>query len=479
MQDIVSLREVVRFTVRNRVQIALSVAAAFVALLVPTFLMAPTYESTALLLVKFGREYIYRPEVGDREVVAVPANRDRQAAQLNTELQILRSEDLMRSVVRAVGVNRLYPDISGEARPPDAGSLGAAVSRLSTRLDAQRVPETDVIRVSFRHTDAAMTAAALTLFLEHFKAKHLEAFSDPQAAAFLQEKVDTYGKQLRDSEEKLKAWQLRNGSFSVEDQRAARSQQRRDLDAALKSTRSEIAGLRPKLAYLRSEREKSSADPTHQTSEQRRAITDAQARLLELQLTEQKLRSSFTDANRNLVSVRNQIQLVKEFLDQQSSAAGEGDFVNELDRQVVTAAAELRFQEARRTSLEEQIGAVDRQLAALTEQDAEFRGLIREREANEKNYETYRKKLDDSRVLAEMDREKIANISVIQAPTVPLEPIWPSRKLNALVGVFLGLCVGYGSALAREHLGRAARSGPRDAIAPRMPEEGSALVTGS
>jgi uncharacterized protein involved in exopolysaccharide biosynthesis len=297
-----------------------------------------------------------------------------------------------------------------------------------------------------------MSAQALNLLVEHFKEKHLQAFSEPAAAGFLQEKVNTYREALGRSEERLKALQLQGKSFSVDDQRTALFQQRRDIEAGLKDSRNQIAGLQEKLRYLKSEQQKLSTTAGRGSSEQNRAIADASAQLLELQLQEQKLLATFSDTSRSVQSVRQQIALVKDFLDKQRAAIGRGEFAQDLEKQAVNVVAELRYQEARRDNLLEQLGPLEKQLGELTSQEGAYREVVHEREANERNYRVYLQKLEEARISEEMDREKIANISVIQPAVVPLRPIWPSRTLNLLIGVLLGLTVGYAWAFASGRL---------------------------
>jgi uncharacterized protein involved in exopolysaccharide biosynthesis len=445
----VSPQEFLRFSMRQRLRILVGLFGTVGVVLVLTLLTPPIYEAEALVLVKFGREYFFRSEAKPRDKIA-PIDRE---AFLNTELQIVRSRNLARKVVSAIGVNALYPRLSSDSQPSDSRVVGAAVATFSASLAVSRKPDSDVIRISFQHSDAELAARALNLLVEQFKEEHLQAFSDPQSAAFLQDKVNAYREALAKSEEKMKSFQLESKSFSVDDQRVALFQQRREVEAGLKDARNQIAGLQEKLKYLRSEQEKLSADTNRAPSEQNKTISDARAQLLDLQLQEQKLLSSFNESSRNVQRVRNEIQLVKEFLEAQKVAIGRGQFAEELDGKIVNAAAELRYQQARRDSLLGQIEQIEKQLGEQTSADAQYRDLLRERQANEKNYQAYLEKFEEARISEEMDREKIANISVIQDVAVPLNPVWPSKSLNLLVGMVLGLAIGYGWAFASERLG--------------------------
>ena len=208
----VSPRDFLRFSVRHRRGVLAGFFGTVGVVLALTLLMPATYEAEALVLVRFGREYLYRSEVGDRRDTITPGDRSRQAF-VNAELEILRSQNLARRVVSAIGVNKLYPRLSSEARPPDPRVAGAAVHTFSANLGVSRIRDSDVIRITFDHSDAKMTAQALNLLIDQFKEEHLQAFSDPQATAFLQDKVNTYRQALAKSEEKLKSFQLESKSF--------------------------------------------------------------------------------------------------------------------------------------------------------------------------------------------------------------------------------------------------------------------------
>ncbi len=72
---------------------------------------------------------------------------------------------------------------------------------------------------------------------------------------------------------------------------------------------------------------------------------------------------------------------------------------------------------------------------------------------NRENYELYRKKVEEAHVTEEMDRLKMANISVIQPAMVPPKPIKPRIALNILLGILLGSLAGLGFAFIAEYFG--------------------------
>src|SRR6185503_1481364 len=67
----------------------------------------PLFEAESSLLVRIGREYMYRPEDGRAEATRTPS----LSEMVNSEVEILSSRDLAEQVVREIGVERLYPDL--------------------------------------------------------------------------------------------------------------------------------------------------------------------------------------------------------------------------------------------------------------------------------------------------------------------------------------------------------------------------------
>ncbi len=449
MEEYVSLSDFVEFWRRHRPRILIALALTVGVVMSATLLLTPIYEAESLLLVKYGREYMYRPELGERDAIAVAMNKDRQLAQINSELAILRSRELFADVLAQIGTTRLYPTLPEDPAAASATSE-AALERLENSVTAYQIKDSDVIRVKLQHPDRELAAQALNTIVDKYMARHLSAFSDASTTAFLEQKVASTRKDLQQSEEALKAFQMRTRSFSGDQQVTAQITQRDDLESKRKAARSQSAGLEKRLSYLNSEKEKVASDKSRISTEETKAVADARAQLLELQLQEKKLTATFSESSRAVQNVRGQIKLVEDFLAQQRSTVGQGVFADDLEKQIIATQADLRFQQAQADTLAAQIGALEKQISEYTQSGAEYRELARDREAAEKSHEVYAKKLEEFRASEEMDRQKLTNISVIQAAAVPIAPIRPNKKLNLLVSVMLGIALGFAWGLALE-----------------------------
>jgi uncharacterized protein involved in exopolysaccharide biosynthesis len=87
-----------------------------------------------------------------------------------------------------------------------------------------------------------------------------------------------------------------------------------------------------------------------------------------------------------------------------------------------------------------------------------YRELVRKRDSDVRRYQSFVERLEQARVSGEMDRAKLANISVIQHAWPPSEPRSPRKLLNLAVGSLLGLGLGLALAFLLEGLRAEARA---------------------
>jgi uncharacterized protein involved in exopolysaccharide biosynthesis len=447
----VSLRDFLSILFKRKTAILTIFLATVITVAAGTFLMAPTYESHSSLLVKFGREFIYRPEVGDK----APVISFTQEEAINSEINILTSRDLVERVIQTMGLKKVYPDLA-ENPPSRMTSMEAAVIAFQKNLTSEGIKKSSVIEVSFRHQDPLVAARAVNLLVEFFKEKHLAVHRGTESA-FLKNQTDLYGQELKNSENRLEAFKQKNRVFSLDEQRTLLLRQRTELDTTLKSTKNRIDEMDKKLSSLRGQMKALLADKDRFTQTERdKIIVEARAKLLTLQLSEQDLSSKYTDNNRLLVNVRKEIQIIRDFLKEQEEAIGgkvrTGNPVyQEAEKAAIMAEAEEASLRTKAATLQTQIAQLDGEIKNLDLQEKELQGLKREITTNDRNFRAYLDKQEEARIHDEMNRQKLANISVIQAAVVPSKPIKPKKGLNILLSVVLGAISGLGFAFLSEY----------------------------
>ncbi len=412
------LQWVFRTLWRRRLLVASIFGAVLLVVGIYTAFATPLYESTSLLLIKFGREYVYQNEVGDGGAQAMPRNRE---TLINSEIQILRSAEVVKGVVEAMGVEALFPSL---ALDPPAGQPieSVATARFLANLSVRAVEDADVIQVSLRNTDPQVTARAVNLLVDLFKDAHLQAFGEQQSLSFLEEKATQSAEELKTTEAALLAFQAEHPQFSLADKDALLLRERTDLETALRDVENQIVGARQRIL---------TSDP---------AIPGAQEQLLRLRLEERRLLNTHNEESRQVENVRHEIALVEKFLvDQEANNAGRQN-------------RELSMLTSRKQKLEGRLTSVDSDLTSLPALSGRFRELQRNLETSEVSYKKSAQRLENARTSAEMDKQKIANISVIQPAYAPLEPVSPRPMLNLVVAVILGGGLAVGAALIAERV---------------------------
>ena len=86
---------------------------------------------------------------------------------------------------------------------------------------------------------------------------------------------------------------------------------------------------------------------------------------------------------------------------------------------------------------------------------AKYNDLVRAVKTLEENYQLYSRKSEESRIADALDRQKIANITVVEPPEVPTSPVPRSNALligAILLGLSLILCAAVISGLHGQEL---------------------------
>jgi len=404
------VREIYASFVRQKRLFAAVFLATAVLLGAAVVLQTPQFESTALLLVKVGRELIYTPEVGDQASVS---SRDK-ATVINSELAIMRAEPVLAAVVKSVGLAKIYPDLGEElaasAGDPELANAGdvleaKAVERLREALVVLALPEADVMQVSFRHPDATVARDTVNSLIDRFTEAHLGAFSEPQVVHFLDEQVKNYRQTLETAENKLREFELAHPVFAEEVPQSALTKRIEDQRAQIDAIDSQLTQVRMSSVGDRS------------------ALADAQRERLALELEASKVIGHLRD------NTNRRIAVVRQFI-----AARQG----EISVQVDTL-------QKRRGELQAQLEQSERDRQEMPALSTMHRDLLRERAAQEDQYNTYLKRLRDAQISHQMDTEKIASISVVQKASVapeaasPLPPALGIPLVLALALLLAGL----------------------------------------
>ncbi len=428
-----SLRDFLHVVFKRKGRILLFFGVTLGTVAVVTFMTSPTYEATAQILVKIGREDVYLPHLPEGRVR--PAIRVTREEQINGEIEILKSRFLAEKVVESLGPTIIYEDLNDPARgflgslfqapnneqsPPDeAGQTIVAAMRLKRAITIEGVPKSGVINISFQHTDPLMAGTVVnklvSLYLEH----HLRVHKNPRFYAFFREQSQILRNKMEQVEDRLRNFKKKHELTSnLDEERTLLLRQEADLRVELNKTLAQEAEMENRL---------------------RNPVPDTNllGTLVELELKERELLTKYTDESRLVQGVRDEIQMVRQRLANLDSTRYD---------------AEMEALRARKQIQGAQLADYQRRLAELNQIETEFARLQQGVEIDRQNYKLYLRKFEQSRISEAMDTQKIANVSLIEPAKAPLKPVGPNIRLNMLLAVFTGGFGGLGLAFVSEYL---------------------------
>jgi uncharacterized protein involved in exopolysaccharide biosynthesis len=418
-----------------------------------SFLMTPIYESQATIMVKMGREHMYRPEVG----ATGPAISYDQNRIMESEIQILSSRDLIEGVLSKLGVATLYPDLAD--RPPkNMTPLDAALEEVQQNLTFVPVKDSNVIRIKFQHPSAEASAQLVNHLTERLMEKHLKVFSNPQAS-FLEKQASGYQEKLEDSQLRLQEFKKRHGLSSLKEETQLLLEQRRDLDSSLKSIQNQKQGLLSKAESLKKQIANIPKQiPLASVSERQGVIDGLKTNLLELRLKEQNLSTKFKDTSRLITDIRNEISTVEKFLQEQEASltdritTGKNPVYQEVEIEILRTESELSSRTTQIEEIKNQARQLDLKISNLDQLEKELGGLQAKVDSDQNNYRMYQSKVEEAEVSEKMDQLKMANLSIIQSASIPTKPVKPKKLLNIILGIIVGMVGGVTSAFVSAYL---------------------------
>ena len=121
-----------------------------------------------------------------------------------------------------------------------------------------------------------------------------------------------------------------------------------------------------------------------------------------------------------------------------------------MESELTKARVEQTGRFALRSNLESQVLQYQDQLGKLKGATTTYDDLSSEVKKADETYQLYAQKQEESRISDELDKQKISNVAIAEAATVPRVPNKTNRPLTILLGLGMGLVLGIGCAIAAE-----------------------------
>jgi uncharacterized protein involved in exopolysaccharide biosynthesis/Mrp family chromosome partitioning ATPase len=427
--DLSSARDILTIIFKHKYIILITFLIISAGVTLYAFSLKRVYESQSVLLVKLGREFTSRPEVGgdSGRGFSVPPETIMRA-----EMSLITSRDLISTVIKNVGQEKIFPSLS-KAIPGSISSDDLAILFFQESLSVTNIQGSSMIQISFTHSDPYIAADVVNTLVDALKVKHLEVFST-DSTPFLKSQEKVFQERLKESETKLASLKQKYGVFSFDEQKTALIAQRSTLDTNLKAAQSQVNELEQKVAMIKSPKWVPEVPP------------EIRAQLIALQQREREVMGKYIDGTVPVQNVRKEIEAVKESLNKQSEEIRQTE--------IHKAEGELSMARVRADNARRQLGQVEAALQSLEARALELQEAKRDAALQEQNYQTYSKKLEESQVRDDMERQKIVAITVVEkalASSMPKRGRFGKRQLVPM-GFFGGIAAGIALAFMLEFM---------------------------
>jgi len=449
----ISLRDLVAPLFRKKLILSATFLASLAVLILVGLLLPPSFRSQMAVLVN--RERI-DPLVTTESTTQMPANTtgDVTLAEINSEAELLKSQDVLKQVVIATGLYKqssrldwLFP------RRDEAKSIERAVTKLAKALKVENKTNSNLIQVSYSSPDPQQSYAVLqslaTLYLE----KHLAVHRPPGSYEFFAQETQKYHDALQNSELNLRNFSRQQGVAAPDIERSDLAEQVANSTGQLQTAKQAIAADEDRIL---SDRAQMKTTPQRSATQQSaipadKLLDDLGADLLAAQTKRTQLALKYDPTYPLVREMDQEIAQITAAITEATKTkyvteTTDRDPTYELLREdLAKSEADLAAQRAGAAALQRGIQSMQAEMVDLDRKALTQEDILRDAKANEDSYLLYLSKREQERTSDALDETRIANVAIAVPPAIPALPLY-SMRLVIFVAFGLALLISIGVA---------------------------------
>ena len=441
-----------------------AVLAAFLAVFVAVLLyglLSPRYEGRMKVLLRRGRT--------DPVVSATPAAPDFThpgitEEELNSEVELLRDEGLLKQVVVQSGLATPGDIVAGRSE-----RVERATRRLSDALSVEPLRRSNLIQVRYQARtpeEAANVLSTLSMFYLH---KHTELQRPTGELAFFEGQVAAQQKKLEQSETELVRFMQDRGVSEPALERDITLQKLGEAEAAHRQAEQARQENDRRAASLR---EQLKSFPARSVTAKRWAdnpelLEKLKTHLLELQLKRTELLTRYEPSYRLVQEVDQEVEQTRRSIDSEAQTPLR-DETTDKDPNYEWARMELEKSQVEGEGVRARLAKGAAQIATLRSSAEQMQAdaiaqqqLLRNVKSDEENFLLYRRKLEEARIGDALDERRILNVAIVEPPVAPALPSH-SMLFWFVVSLALAAPAGIGAGAAAEYFDPTVRT-PQEA----------------
>jgi len=406
----------------------------------------PTYEARMKILVLRQRSDAM---VTSSANMPAPFSGDRVTEEdLNSEVELLKSDDLLRKVVLTTGLNKNL----GSSIDRDV-DIARAVRKLAKDLTIEAARKSNVISVDYSNRDPQLAAQVLQALSTAYTEKHLELRRSSGEFLFFDQQTQQYLKGLDQAQAKLTDFTKTTGVVSAQLERDAALGHANEFDSTARQAQAAIAETEQRVQTLQTQLRSMQPRMTTvvRTSDNPQLFQQLKSTLLNLQLKRTELLTKYEPTYRLVQEVDQQIADTKSSIAAEESKPIREESTDEnpnyrwVQTELTKAEADLSGLKGRAATAASIAGGYHQAAQRLDEDGRVQQDLLQAARTQEENYLLYVHKREEARIDDALDQRGIVNVAMAELPVVPAIPAHSPVNF-AFAALFLAGCFSFSTA---------------------------------
>ncbi len=430
------------------------------------------YQVSASLFLKLGPELAPPPTMGNDPLVIT-----RRAEDVNDEIEILTSPDLVHDVVTDLGEDFFRAPPPSTAFGKFKRSVKEIISKftgvieeamvqsslrrrltvlektelaINAKLKVELVRDSDIISLTLDTGSPEAGVVIVNRLLDAYFERHLAVHQGLAVKDILEREKGVLRNQLDESSAKLLKFQMEEDLWAPTDQQKLLLDNRDHLQQQVAAARGRIVNLKQYVETLTATYEKLPAEIELSRTEQLNpAIVNLEDKISTLNFNLAVVETTFHPNSRESLDRRQQIEGLKEKLDDQqklvlqSTSQGINVIRQDLQKELFLKQAELKGLIDQLKLDEQQLASADDSLKVLGKAMTQYQLLHRDHHLMEQQFALYSESFQKANIATVMNISRLSNMELISPPTASLEPVRPRLSIMAACGVLSGLILSF------------------------------------
>jgi uncharacterized protein involved in exopolysaccharide biosynthesis len=362
---------------------------------------------------------------------------------LNTEVELLNSNDLLRQVVLATG-------LSGKPGPDDDPRVqirvAKAVGELYKHLTIEALHKSNVITVHYLASSPKKGAEVLRAVAAAYIEKHRNSHRSSTEVKFFDQETQQYEQGLEKAQQQLIDFTKGTGIVSANAERDEALRQASQFDITAHQAQTDAQETEQRIHVLETKLKgmKRRLTTVVRTSDNAQLLEQLKSTLLNLELKRTELLTKYEPTYRPVQEVEKQIAETKNAIAAEESrplrdeSSDQNPTYQSVQNELIKAQAELSGLKARAAAASAAAQHYLSSAQTFDQSSVVQQNLERTVKTQEENYLLYQHKREEARLNDALDQRGILNVALAEPPTVPVLRNRSRLNLGFLTILFAG-----------------------------------------